>query len=122
MAPKPDPAALRQHAATLRAGVVLRLYQPIADKPKRHVLIAVSADRSLAFLINTTPSLFIQRQPDFLHRQVLMRQSDHPFMRHDSYIACHDTVRLAPINELAAGLCDGSVERLGYVQASLFGA
>jgi hypothetical protein len=74
----------------------------------------------VAFLINTTPSPFIQRQPELLRRQVLMPKSTHPFMHHDSYIGCHDTVRLDPIGELAMGLCDGSVERLGNLDASLY--
>jgi hypothetical protein len=119
MARKPDPAELRKQALTLRAGVVLRVYQPIAEKTKRHVLIAATPERSLAFLINTAPSPFIQRQPELLRRQVLMERSIHTFMHHDSYIGCHDTVRLDPIGELARGLCEGSVERLGYVHKSI---
>jgi hypothetical protein len=115
-----DPAALRQYAGTLRAGVVLRMHQPIAEKIKRHVLIAASGDRSLAFIINSNPSPFLQRQPYLLRRQVLMSKAEHPFMQHDSYIACHDTVRLDPIDALAAGLVGGSVRRLGFIRDDLW--
>jgi hypothetical protein len=114
------PATLRQYAATLRAGAVLRLYQPVAEKIKRHVLISASADRTLAFLINTQPSPFIRRQAELLHRQVLTAKSTHQFMQHDSYIACHDTVSLVLFYQLAAGLHVGSIERLGAVEISLF--
>jgi hypothetical protein len=116
---RPDPAALRAHALTLRAGAVLRRYDHVAEKTKRLVLIAASAERSLAFFINTQPSPFICAQPELLRRQVQMPRSLHPFMQHDSHIACHDTVSIGTIGQLAAGLCDGSVERLGTVHESL---
>jgi hypothetical protein len=35
-----DPSQLRQFVAQLKAGTVVRLYQPVAEKMKRHVLIA----------------------------------------------------------------------------------
>jgi hypothetical protein len=114
-----DPAALRQYAGALRAGVVLRLHQPIAEKIKRHVLIAATGERSLAFIINSKPSPFIQRQPDLLRRQVLMTKADHSFMQHDSYIACHDIVRLDPIDRLAVGIANRTVERLGYIEQAV---
>jgi hypothetical protein len=116
---RPDPAALRAHALTLRAGVVLRRYDHVAEKTKRLVLIVANVERSLAFFINTQPSSFIRAQPELLRRQVLMPQSLHPFMHHDSYIACHDTVSVGTFAQLVAGLCDGSVERLGNIHGSL---
>jgi hypothetical protein len=119
MTRRPDPAALRAHALTLRAGVVLRRYDHVAEKTKRLVLIVATAERSLAFYINTQPSRFICAQADLLRRQVLMPQSLHPFMQHDSHIACHDTVSVGAMSQLVTGLCDGSVERLGAVHESL---
>jgi hypothetical protein len=116
---RPDPAELRAHALTLRAGVVLRRYDHVAEKTKRLVLILANAERSLAFFINSQPSAFIRAQPELLRRQVPMPQSMHPFMHHDSHIACHDTVNVGTFAQLVAGLCDGSVERLGTVHASL---
>jgi hypothetical protein len=111
-----DPAELRHQAAKLRAGVVLRLYQPIAEKIKLHVLIAASADRSLGFIINTRPSPFVASNADFMRRQVPLTKADHRFLHHDSFIACHDTVRLDPTNVLAKGLCDGTATLLGYIE------
>ena len=116
----PDPAALRAHTLSLRAGVVLRRYEPVAEKVKRLVLIAATAERSLAFFINTRPSPFIRSNPELLRRQVLMAQSLHRFMQHDSHIACHDTVSIGTVSQLAAGLCDGSIMRLGAVHQTLF--
>jgi hypothetical protein len=99
---------------------VLRGYQRIAGKDKRHVLIFSDADRSLAFLINSRPSPFVQKDPEFARRQVPMPLRDHPFMAWDSYIACHDTVRLPPFPELVAGIEAGEFVRLGTVDRRLF--
>ena len=110
-----DPAELRAHSLTLRAGVVLRRYDHVAEKTKRLVLIVANIERSLAFFINTRPSGFIRAQPELLRRQALMPQALHPFMHHDSHIACHDTVNTGTIAQLVTGLCDGSIERLGTI-------
>ena len=117
---RPDPAQLRQFVAQLRPGTVLRLYQPIAEKVKRHVLIASGPDRSLAFIINTQPSPFIRAREELRQRQVLMRVADHPFMQHDSFIACHDTVRLPAAPELARLLYEREAQVLGALSTSLY--
>src|SRR6185437_2009190 len=116
-----DPSRLRQFAGALRAGSILHMYQPVACKNKFHVLIASMDDRSLGFIINSRPSPMIQRQPDLLRRQVLMPKSAHPFMAHDSFIACHDTVLLPTRDELIQGLVDRTVDHVGYVATSLHG-
>lgn len=113
--PRPDPAQSRQLLTQLRPGCVLRMYQPLAEKVKRHVLIAAMADRSIAFLINTRPSILIERRQEFLRRQLLMPLNEHPFMSHDSYIACHDTVRLPAAKELVEQLHARRIEILGYI-------
>ena len=114
-----DPAVVRQYAASLSAGVVLRCEQPVAEKIKRHVLIAATAQRSIAFLINSNISQFLRGKPELLRRQVLMTQAEHPFMQHDSFIACHDTVRLDTIDQLAAGMQRKTIQRLGYVDLAV---
>lgn len=117
---RPDPAQLRQLALQLRPGTVLRLYQPVAEKVKLHLLIAAAAERSLAFIINTQPSPFIMAREELRRRQVLMLQVKHPFMHHDSYIACHDTVRLPPVPELARLLWAREAQILGTVDLGLY--
>ena len=97
----------------------MRLYQPVADKVKRHVLIASASDRSLGFIINTQPSAFITAREELRRRQVLMPLAAHPFMQHDSYIACHDTVRLPAAPELARLLWAHEAQILGVVSATL---
>jgi hypothetical protein len=124
-----DPAALRQIAAQLQAGVVLRLHSPIAEKPKRHVMIYADANRSLAFMINTKPPPFIAKNPDRLARQVLMPQCLHKFMQHDSHITGDDVLGIAcrkdgltgTMQDLIQAVADGRVEILGNLHRSLFG-
>lgn len=118
----PDPAQLRQFIAQLRPGAVVRLHQPVADKVKRHVLISAAAERSLAFIINTLPSPFILAREELKRRQVLMLKADHSFMHHDSYVACHDTVRLPAARDFAGLLWAGKAQILGNLHASLYEA
>jgi hypothetical protein len=110
-----DPAQLRQIISQLKPGVVLRMYQPVAEKFKRHILIATAADRSIGFMINTTPGPFIAARPELLKRQVSMPLADHGFMHHDSSIACHDTVRLPAARDLAVGVWAQEIEILGIL-------
>jgi len=100
---------------------VLHLHQPLAGKQKFHVLIAAAPERSLGFIINSRPSPFIQRRPELLCRQVAMLSAVHPFMQHDSVIACHEAVRLPPRDELIDRLIEGSAEHIGHVHQTLFG-
>lgn len=117
-----DPATARQFVAALRPGAVLHLLQPFIGKHKFHVLISATVERSIGFLINTLPSPFVQNRPDLLRRHLLMPVSTHPFMRHDSFIACDDTVKLPARDQLIAGLCDRTIEQVGYVSRTLFPA
>jgi hypothetical protein len=117
-----DPATLRQFAASLKPGSVLHLYSPVAGKSKFHVIINVSADRSVALLINSRPSPFIQRQQHLLCRQVPLPQATHPFLEHDSVIACHDTVALPAQDRLIDGFIRSIVTYIGHVQRGIFPA
>jgi hypothetical protein len=114
-----DPSTLRQFAPALRSGAVLHLFQPIAGKAKYHVLIASADERSLGFIINSRPSPFIMRNLDLQRRQVLMGHATHPFMHHDSFIACHDTVSLPPRERLVDGMLKGQVDHVGAVAREL---
>ena len=122
MAARLDPARIRQWVARLRPGAVIKLYSALAGKNKRHGLISATADRSVAFFINTRPADFIRARPDLLKRQVLMPLASHRFMAYDSHIACHDTVRIPTMAYLVAGLDDDSIQLLGHVHRSLFPA
>ncbi len=114
-----DPATLRQCAAKLVPGVVLRLHNERAKKQKWHVLICAMQDRSLAFLINTRVAPFIRRQPDRLARHVPIGKLEHPFLDYDSTVACDDAIVIENVRELAQGIAEGRVEVLGRIATSL---
>jgi len=115
-----DPARMRQAAAQLTAGAVLRFFSIRARKVKMHVLIAAMADRSLGFFVNTKPAPFIVRNPDLLRRQVDLPRATHPFLTYDSSLGCHDVDRLPPARELAEGLVEGDIELLGKLDRSVY--
>lgn len=123
-----DPAALRQVAAQLKAGAVLKLYSPIAENYKRQVLIYAGGDRSLAFLINTRLAPLIVNDPDRSCRHIMMSKALHPFMAHDSYIACDDTIGIAcgpggvtgTVQHLIEAILIDQVKILGMLHSSLF--
>jgi hypothetical protein len=48
-----------------------------------------------------------------------MTKELHPFLHHDSYIACDDTVKLPPSSELVEGLCNGGIKLTGTIHASV---
>lgn len=120
MGRRPDPSTLRQFAGALRPGAVLHLYQHVASKDKFHVLIAAMDDRSLGFIINSRPSAWAQKRPDVLRRQILMAHADHPFMSHDSHIACDDAILLPSREDLIDGLVNRAVDHVGHVALSLY--
>jgi hypothetical protein len=127
---KRDPAALRQVAAQLQVGVVLNLYSPIACKDKFHILIYAGNDRSIAFLINTTPAAFILKDPQRAARHIVIKRDLHPFLDYDSYIACDETVgiscgpdcRIATMQELIEAVSCGEVKIIGSLHRSMFTA
>jgi len=91
----PDPAALRQIAAQLQAGVVLNLYSPVAGKDKFHILIHAGSERSLAFIINTRPAPFVLKDPDRASRHIVIPKALHAFLDYDSHIACDEALGIA---------------------------
>jgi hypothetical protein len=116
-----DPAMLRQFAAPLLPGAVIHCFQPIANKLKFHVLISAKDERSIGFLINTQPSPFIQRRPERMQRHVPLLLQHHPFMDHDSFVACDETVKLPGRAELLDRLCNREIEYSGSTARDLFG-
>ncbi len=91
-----------------------------AGKTKLHILIAAAEDRSLAFFINTRPAPFVARDPDLAARQVFISKQLHPFLAHDSCIACEDAARLPSRRELASKIVDGDIKVLGHLHRSLY--
>jgi len=114
-----DPATIKRFASALQPGSVLGLLQPVAGKFKFHVTISIAEQRSVGFIINTRPSRFIMVRPELVRRQVPLLLEQHPFMKHDSFIACHDTVKLPTRDELIDMLILQRASHLGRVASAI---
>jgi hypothetical protein len=117
-----DPAAIQQYRSQLQPGAVLELYSGLAGKPKFHVVICSQSDKTLSFFINTRVSDFIKSRPDAAKRQVLIAKdnSDHSFLDHDSFVACHAVVAIESFRDLALGLHSRRVKCLGHISKQMW--
>lgn len=81
---------------SLKPGCVLRLEVrfPQVTKPKFLVLVANDDPDYLTFIINSEISNFIQNRPAMMQCQVAIDAESHPFLTHNSHIACHETLAL----------------------------
>ena len=60
-----------------------------APKPKFVVLVCKDT-KYMGFLVNSGIHSFIQRQPDLLCCQILVKNFDYKFLDHNSYIDCSE--------------------------------
>src|SRR5579864_2460408 len=84
--------------------IYLEIAFPQITKPKYCVCVGSDAEE-LVFIVNSDISKLVQSNRDLLRCQVHMDARSHPFLRHDSHIACHEVHRLARrdiLNELMA--------------------
>lgn len=115
------PAALKTDAITrlLRPGAVLKFPYRGDDgytKEKRFVVLHVSS-QSVMCIINTSDSHFLTREPQLAVCQVRMKQGDHKFMDHDSFIDC-STLRPFLTSEILAILQSSTERMLGDIDAN----
>jgi hypothetical protein len=59
-------------------------------KNKYLVFLGTVADMHQVLIVNTRPAPFIQASPDLMADQVPLDKKAHPFLDHDSYVACHE--------------------------------
>ena len=78
--------------ASLKPGCVLRLDVKFSHitKPKFLVLVSNDDPDYLTFIINSEISNFIQNRPAMLQCQVAIDAKTHPFLTHNSHVACHE--------------------------------
>lgn len=73
----------------MQIGNVYRLYCQTTTPPKNKYLILVANHNYPVFLfINSNISNFIRNQ-NLSHTQLPILQTDHPFLRHDSWVCTH---------------------------------
>lgn len=79
----------RHISEQLTPGRVLLLHCDFTMPPKNKYLVLGSAHPEPLFLvINTRLTNFIMKNEQLRQCQVLLRQSEHDFLQHDSYIDC----------------------------------
>lgn len=78
--------------AALKPGCVIRLLVKFPQITKHKFLILVADDdpEYLTFIVNSEINPFISNKPDLLQCQVAIDATNHPFLDHDSHIACHE--------------------------------
>ena len=80
----------------LKPGCVIRIevtFQHLT-KPKYLVLAADNDQEYLTFIINSETHPFIKNREPLAKCQVDIDATDHPFLDHDSKIACHEVLLL----------------------------
>jgi hypothetical protein len=82
-------------ARRLRPGAVIYLdvVFPQETKPK-YLVVAHVDDECTTFVVNSHVRPFIESHPTLAVCQVKIDSARHPFLRHDSHIACHEVLRL----------------------------
>jgi hypothetical protein len=74
--------------------IYLDIAFPQITKPKYCVCVGSDGDE-LVLIVNSDVSKFVQARPSLLRCQVEIDARSHPFLRHDSHVACHEVHRLA---------------------------
>lgn len=91
----------------LTPGRVLYLFCGFTNPPKDKLLVLLySSLTPLLFVINSRIHPFIQKHPELLKCQVVIRASDYDFLQHDSFIDCSQVIEdfdEAAIKEQALG-------------------
>ena len=86
------PEALRKKSVErqVKPGSIIKL-EAVMDDGKLHEkrFIVINVDNeTVTLVINTEISDFVQNKPWLLKCQVFMKFSEHPCMKHDSYVDC----------------------------------
>lgn len=86
----------RYIASQLVPGCVVRLTVkfPEKTKPKFLVLLAEDDPEYWTFILNTDISRFIEKRQHLLQCQVKIDAAGHPFLDHDSHVACDKVLHL----------------------------
>jgi len=90
----------------LQPGAVIYIEVVFPEGRKPKYLVIAHVDRECTtFVVNSRVSPFVEARPSLAVCQVSIDAVRHAFLRRDSYIACHQVLRLPTVNvitELAA--------------------
>lgn len=99
-------------AKRLQPGCVIRIEVefPQKTKPKFLLLVDDGDPEYLTFVINSSTHPFIEGNDNLRQCQVEIDAASHPFLTHDSKIACHETLALKR-SDVFKELC-GDVDKI----------
>ena len=87
----------------LQPGTVIYLEVRFPEGPRsKYLAVAYVDDECCTFVVNSRVHPFIESHPSLAVCQVKLDVARHPFIRHDSHIACHQVLRLRTANVVAA--------------------
>ncbi len=116
-------ASVEQYVArSLRPGCVIRIEVefPQKTKPKFLLLVDDGDPEYLTFIINSETHAFIDGKEHLRQCQVDIDASSHPFLDHDSKIACHETLALKR-SDVFKDLCSDTSKIKGCITADVKG-
>lgn len=86
--------------------VLLQVTFPQTRETKEKFLVYAGSDGDHCyFVVNSKIHRLIEKNPDLLRCQVVIDAANHPFLKHDSHVACHQVHRI-PAEDVYAALCD----------------
>ena len=106
--------------SALKPGCVIKLLIkfPQITKHKYMVLVADDDPEYLTFIINSEINPFISNKPNLLQCQVAIDAISHPFLDHDSHIACHE-IRVMKREEVIKDLMSAPENIKGEISANV---
>lgn len=116
------PLTEQNHLITnaIKVGNVVKLYCNFTKPPKDKRLILVSIEPLIGvFIINSAINPFITRNQNLLSSQISISSTDHVFLSHDSFVACHEVLRRFEYSEVERQLRDNYSRLLGQIDRVL---
>ena len=96
-------------ARQLLPGTIIYLNVKFPEGPRsKYLVVAHVDDECCTFIVNSRIRQFIETHPTLSVCQVRIDAARHPFLDHDSYIACHEVLRLPTKGVIAELIADMS--------------
>lgn len=97
----PSAEKLKYVRQSLVPGRILYLHCKFTHPPKNKFIVLVTVKPLLrVFVVNSEITEWLQARADLRDRQVTIRQQDHDYLRHDSFLNCTETIKQISIKEM----------------------
>jgi hypothetical protein len=97
----PDQLKAKFIEENLIPGCFIYLFCEFTTPPKdKYFLVASTNPLVLLFIVNSNINPFIANRPKLLESQVLLKNQDYGFLKHDSYLACHEVINYFTLDNI----------------------